>query len=85
MSEPPRRLAAAWVDANGARTTSSRRRIERSVHSGERAASDSDSWVRAPRMPSTAADPAVGIDAGSASSSPTWRAMLIGSRNVAWT
>ena len=36
-------------------------------------------------MPSTAADPAVGIDDGSASSSPTWRAMLIGSRNVAWT
>ena len=62
-----------------------RRRIERSVHNGERAASDSDSWVIAPRMPSTAAAPAVGIEAGSASSSPTWRAMLIGSRNVAWT
>ena len=85
LREPPSRFDAAWVDGKGVRTVSNRRRIERAVHSGERAASVSDSWVRAPRIPSTAAEPAVGIDEGSASNSPTCRAMLIGSRNVAWT
>ena len=85
LSEPPSRLAAARVDSNGARTTSRRRRIERSVHSGDRAASLSDSWVIAPRMASMAALPAEGIAAGSASSSRICLATPIGRRNVAST
>ena len=48
-----------------------RRRIERSVHSGERAESVSDSCDTTLRSVSTAATVAWGIDVGSASSSRT--------------
>ena len=43
LSVPPRRFAASLVSRNGARTTSKRRRSERSVHSGECAFSTSES------------------------------------------
>ena len=55
FSVPPSRVAAAFVDLNGARTTSSRRRSERSAHSGERAFSTSESCVTRPRIVSIVA------------------------------
>ena len=46
---PPSVLAAALVSSMGARSVSSRRRSDRSVHSGEWAASVSESWLTTPR------------------------------------
>ena len=80
FSVPPSRLAAAFVALNGARTTSSRRCSERSVHSGECAFSTSESCATRPRIVPTVAELAAGIAIGSASSSMTWRATPIGSR-----
>ena len=60
--------------------TSKRRRSERSVHSGERAWSMSESCVTTPRIVSTAARWR-GDRRGSASSCRTWRAMPSGRRN----
>ena len=71
LSVPPRRVAASLVEANGTRAVSMRRRIERSVHSGDRAESVSDSCDTTLRSVSTAATVAWGIDVGSASSSRT--------------
>ena len=41
---PPRAFAARFVSSSGIRSTSKRRRSERSVHSGERAWSVTDAW-----------------------------------------
>ena len=81
LSVPPSRVAAVFVALNGVRTISSRRRSERSVHSGECAFSTSESCVTRPRIVPTVAVLAAGMAIGSASSSLTWRATPIGSRN----